>query len=252
MKSGLKAHSDNQPRRHRGKDILKENQDHTSRIVDLITERVVSGAYPSGALLPAEGTLAKSCGVSRTVMREAMRVLRGLGLIEMSQGKRARVKPDSLQSAVFSIELLLRRNHASLLNLLEVRAPLEEAIAGFAATRANDEHIRQLEITIYDITSTTDISRRIDADTAFHRVLAEATGNPVFVLALQMFAGFLRESREKTLNYSGVERAVSGHREILVALKAKDPEGARSAMRRHLVSAKRDLRSVQSATGARR
>ena len=251
MKSDLKAKRDSLSRRQTGRRILQKNPDHTTRIVELITERIVSGAYIPGTLLPAEGTLAKSCGVSRTVMREAMRVLRGLGLIEMSQGKRARVNPATLQGSIFSIDLLLRRNHASLLNLIEVRAPLEVAIAGLAAKRASDEHIRQLELTIYQMVSTTDTISRIDADIAFHRILAEATGNPVCVLVLQMFTGFLREAREKTLNYSGVELAVNGHREILTTIKAKDSEGAQSAMSRHMESAQRDLHSVKSATGTK-
>ena len=218
----------------------------TAMVLERITDEIVLGALPAGAILPAEGALAKFYGVSRTVMREAMRMLRGFGLIEMSQGKRPRVRPPDLESAVFSIKLLLRRNRASLFNLVEARRPLEAEIAALAAERANDEHLRQLEQSLYELISAPAFADRIEADVAFHRILAEATGNPVFVLLLEALAGFLRESRQKTLSYSGVDLAVNGHRAILAAVRARDPIAAREAMARHLRSVERDLRSIRT------
>ncbi len=85
--------------------------------------------------------------------------------------------------------------------------------------------------------SAPELRHRIDADVRFHRVLAEATGNPVFVLILQALAGFLRESRSRTLNDSGVEQAAAEHRTILDAVRARDGEAARRAMCEHLWNA---------------
>ncbi len=218
----------------------------TANIVQRITDEIVNGVLLAGAELPGEGTLAKSYGVSRTVMREAMRMLRGYGLIDMTQGKPPRVKPPDLESAVFGIELLLRRNRASLLNLVEARRPLEAEIAALAAVRANDEHARQLEHSIYALATASTLAERVEADVAFHRILAEATGNPVFVLLLKALAGFLQESRQKTLSYSGAELAIKGHRAILTAVRAHDAEAARAAMFKHLFSAERDLLSIQT------
>ena len=215
-------------------------------VLEKITGKIVNGEFPTGMTLPSEGNLAISFGVSRTVMREVMRTLRALGLIEMSRGKRPRVKAPDLQEAIVGLDLLLRRNHASLLNLVEVRRPLETEIAALAAERANDEHLRQLEQSVHELESAPDLRNRIEADVRFHRVLAEATGNPVFVLILQALAGFLRESRSRTLNYSGVERAVSSHRAVLDAIRARDAEAARSAMLKHLRHATHDLKGIQT------
>ena len=195
-----------------------------------MTGKILNGEFSTGMTLLSEGNLAASFGVSRTVMREVMRTLRARGLIEMSQGKRPRVKAPDLQDVTIGLDLLLRRNHASLLNLAEVRRPLETEIAALAAARANDEHLRQLEESIHELKSAHALPERIEADVQFHRVLAEATGNPVFVLILQALAGFLRESRSRTLSYSGVELAVTATRGNPASRFAHDPEAASNAI----------------------
>lgn len=215
--------------------------DMVTEVLEKLTARIVDGVYEVGARLPAEGELARQFAVSRTVLREAMRSLRTRGLVEMSQGKMARVKPADPAPTVESLGLLLRRNRASLLHLAEVRHPLESEIAALAARRANQEHLRQLEQTIHDLAVAKELDARIEADILFHHILAQATGNPVFILLLETLVGFMHQSRRKTLTYSGVDVALAGHRAILAAVRAGNPETARKAMNQHLMAAKRDL-----------
>jgi len=144
------------------------------------------------------------------------------------------------------LEMLLRRNRASLLHLVEVRRPLESEIAALAAQRANAEHLRQLEQTMHELAGARTLDQRIEADVEFHRVLGEATGNPVFVLLLETLTGFLRESREKTLAYSGMELALEGHRAVFQAVRARDSGKAREAMQEHLRLAARDLHQIRA------
>jgi GntR family transcriptional regulator, transcriptional repressor for pyruvate dehydrogenase complex len=215
-------------------------------VLESLTEHIVEGDFEASGQLPSEGELATSFGVSRTVVREAMRSLRAQGLVEVSQGRAPRVKPPDSQPAVASLRLLLRRNRATLLHLVEVRQPMEGEIAALAARRANDEHLRQLERAIHDLTAAGEMAARIEADVRFHRLLAEATGNPVFVLLLETLAEFLGESRQKTLAYSGVDLALSGHRAVLAAVRSRDEARARQAMQDHLRLAARDLQSVSA------
>ncbi len=98
-----------------------------------------------------------------------------------------------------------------------------------------------MERAVHDLAGAPELEDRIEADLRFHRVLAEATGNPVFVLLLETLAGLLRESRRKTLAYSGVESALQWHRAVFQAVRARDPNKAREAMQQHLRSAARDL-----------
>ena len=218
--------------------------DMVATLLSRLTERIVHGEFDANGQLPSEGELAKSFGMSRTVVREAMRSLRAQGLVEVSQGRAPRVKPADSKATVASLRLLLRRNKATFLHLVEVRHPLEGEIAALAAERANDEHLRQLERAVHDLAAASPLEAGIEADVRFHRILAEATGNPVFVLLLETLADLLRESRQKTLVYSGLEQALAGHRAILEAVRKCDPVKAREAMQQHLRLAARDLQSL--------
>ncbi len=235
-----------------GKSGTAGQPDMVATVLDQLTDEIVSGDFAPGTALPPEGELANSHGVSRTVIREAMRSLRAHGLVEMSQGKPARVRPPDPKAAIASLEMLLRRNRASLLNLVEVRRPLESEIAALAAERANDEHLRQLEHAIHELAAAPTLEQRIEADVKFHRILGEATGNPVFVLLLETLAGFMRESREKTLAYSGVEVALKGHRAVFEAVRLRDSDKAREAMLEHLRLATSDLQEVRATATGRR
>jgi GntR family transcriptional regulator, transcriptional repressor for pyruvate dehydrogenase complex len=218
--------------------------DMVATVLDRLTEHIVRGDFDGNGLLPSEGELTKSFGVSRTVVREAMRSLRAQGLVEVSQGRAPRVKPPDAKATVASLRLLLRRNKATLLHLVEVRQPVEGEIAALAAERANDEHLRQLERAVHDLAAASQLEARIEADVRFHRILGEATGNPVFVLLLETLADFLRESRQKTLAFSGVEQALAGHRAVFEAVRNREPLQAREAMQDHLGMAARDLQSI--------
>ncbi len=215
--------------------------DMVANLVETLTERIVAGDYGTHGQLPAEGELSGMFGVSRTVVREAMRILRASRLVEMSQGKPARVTPPDSGGAVASLDLLLRRKHATLIHLAEVRRPLESEIAALAADRRNDVHLGHLERAVHDLATAPGLAERIEADQRFHCILAEATGNPVFVILLETLAGFLQKSRQKTLTYSGAELAVAGHQAILAAVRAGDAEAASRAMHDHLKLATSDL-----------
>jgi GntR family transcriptional regulator, transcriptional repressor for pyruvate dehydrogenase complex len=213
------------------------------KVVDRLTDAIVKGKFDRSSVLPSEAELASSFGVSRTVVREAMRSLRAQGLVQASKGRVARVAPPDSKATVASLRLLLRRNKASLLHLMQVRKPLEGEIAMLAAERANDEHIRQLEQSIHDLDGSLPLESRTKADMRFHRILAEATGNPVFVLLLETLAEFFLEFHQKTLDSAGVKYARAGHLAVLDAVRKREPLEALGAMQAHLRTAEKYLLS---------
>jgi GntR family transcriptional repressor for pyruvate dehydrogenase complex len=107
---------------------------------------------------------------------------------------------------------------------------LESSIAALAAQRATPQHVAAMEEANRQLIAAATLDQQIKADVRFHTLLAEATGNPVFGLLLEPLAYLLRLSLKKTLSGTGVERAASGHRRILAAVRQGDPEGARQAM----------------------
>jgi GntR family transcriptional repressor for pyruvate dehydrogenase complex len=197
---------------------------------------------PRDEELPSEAVLAQRLGVSRTVLREAMKHLQAQGLVLIAQGKRARVRPADPQAAIASLDVLLRRSEGSLLQLVEVRRPLEAEIVALAARRATPEALAEAEAAIAAQEAAATLEARIDADLAFHRALAKATGNPVFALLLDALAGLMRASRRTSLGKYGNRIPVEHHRAILDAVRRRDPAAARAAMDAHLGLNERHLR----------
>lgn len=210
-------------------------------VVVRVKAHILGGQLPAAAPLPSEGKLAESFRVSRTVVREAMRILSAQGLVEISQGKRARVKAVDPQATIDSLDALLSRSASSLAHLTEVRRPLEVEIAGLAAERATDEQLAALEQANVQLAIATDLEQAVEADVHFHRLLAEATGNLIFVLVLETIAQLLRESRRRTIATSGQQLALDEHRRILTTVRIRDAQAAREAMAMHLRLVKRDL-----------
>ena len=231
-----------------------DRPDMVAAVLEQLGEQIMNGGFGPDGVLPPEGTLAETFGVSRTVIREAMRTLRAQGLVEVSQGRAPRVKPAGPEAAIASLELLLRRSEGSLLHLLEARRPIESEIARLAAERATPEQIEQLEQENLRLRQASSLDERVEADVQFHRLLAESAGNPVFGLLLETIAGLLRESRRQTIAQSGIEIAAAGHTAILEAVRRHDGNRAKDAMLEHLQLAERDLRAAeaQPAAGKRR
>jgi GntR family transcriptional repressor for pyruvate dehydrogenase complex len=215
--------------------------DLVAQVVDHLRKEIVSGSSAAGMSLPSEGSIAESLAVSRTVIREAMRSLRSQGLIVMSQGARPRVAEVDAGPTIQSLGLLLERSRATLLQVTEVRQPLETRIAALAAERATELQIKALEASIGDLERATSLGGRIEADIRFHDLLAEATGNPVFTVMLKAIGGLLDESRRRTIKAAGPGPAIIGHRRILAAVARRDPQAAEAAMRRHLDWAAHDI-----------
>lgn len=231
--------------RRRGKPLaVIDRSDRVSVVLRQLSEQITAGAFGDDGALPPEGSLAQAFGVSRTVIREAMRTLRAQGLVEVSQGKPPRVKPADAQATIASLGLLLRRSEGTLLHLVEARRPLESEIALLAAERACPADFDRLQETIDRLTTVRTLDERVQADVEFHRILAETSGNPVFCLLLETISGLLCESRRRTLTQSGSEIAAAGHRAVLAALRRRDGAAAKTAMLEHLTLAERDLRAA--------
>jgi GntR family transcriptional regulator, transcriptional repressor for pyruvate dehydrogenase complex len=224
--------------------VRLDRPDMVAEVLSRLSERIIAGDFSTDGMLPPEGALAQSFGVSRTVIREAMRTLRTQGLVEVSQGRAPRVKPADTRTVIASLDLMLRRGNGTLLHLVEARRPLESEIAALAAERATTEHLAGMEAAIDQLVAATSQEEQVEADVQFHRVLAESTGNTVFGLLLETLAGLLRESRRKTIAMSGVEIALAGHRAVLAAVRRNDPIAARAEMLDHLRLDERDLRAA--------
>jgi len=218
----------------RAVDLVKE-------MVEQLRAQILAGRYGVDGELPPESQLSEAFGVSRTVAREAMRTLRTQGLVEVSRGRRPRVKPVDTQVAVDSLQALLIRSGAALTHLGEIRRVVEVEIAGMAAERATAEEIQAMQEAIDEQQAARSVKKQIEADHRFHELLARASRNPLFPLLLSTIGPLLHESRRRTISRVGTERAIEGHIKILDAVARRASEEARQAMRVHLCMAEEDL-----------
>lgn len=218
-----------------------ERVDLVNEVVNRVRDEILAGRIAAGAPLPAEAEMVSRFGVSRTVVREALRMLRAQGFVEISRGRIPRVRPADPMHAVESLAFLLARNKKAPLSLLEVRRPLETEVAALAARRAKPEHLECLASNLQQLLDAKSLNERIEIDLKFHETLAIATGNPIFPVLFRVLADLLKESLRKTHRRVGVQRTVIGHQAILNAVQSGDSELARGAMAEHIKWAEEDL-----------
>jgi len=211
------------------------------RLFEQLAGEIRSGRLAPGARLPTEQALTRAARVSRTVVREAVAALRAEGLVITRQGVGAFVSAEP-QRAPFRIEPERMQSLHDILSVMELRRGVEIESAGLAAERASKGQVRSISNALNAIQLASAAGgAAVDEDLAFHRAIAEATGNPEFARFLQFIGRHLIPRRIVT----GLPERMGGrgaylamiqeeHRRIHDAIVARDPKAAREAMRRHL------------------
>lgn len=203
-----------------------------AKLLDAITTQ---GLTP-GDRLPSERELGEQFGVSRTVVREAVRALTAKGVIEARSGSGLRIAQVEAATVSESIGLFLRSARFEYWKIHEVRKSLEVDVAGLAASRASKDEIADLEANLKETAAQVDDGELVAIlDVQFHRKLAEASHNELYVVVLDAIGEILLEIRRSIQRLPGRSQiAVRAHRKILKAVIAHDQERARSAMAEHL------------------
>lgn len=206
------------------------------RVTEAMLESIHAGQLSAGDRLPSERELCDQFGVSRTIVREAIRGLQAKGLVDVRAGRPAVVTATTASHVSESIRLFVRGNSKDSLDpekISEVRATLEVRMTELAAVRATDTDLEQMEIVLAAMAA--DVGRASEHDAKFHRLIAAATQNVLFVILLDTVGDVLMEIRRGSLALEGRRgRALVEHRRILDALRARDVPAARAAMEHHL------------------
>lgn len=203
-----------------------------------------------GDRLPSERELAATLGIGRASVREALRTLDSMGLIEVRSGQGAFLRNISLNPYLASIReslsFLLDVREETLLELWEVRQGLEEQIAPLAAKRRSEEDLQKLRKLTEEMRTQISASEAfVRAGIAFHRTLVEAAGNTVFLTLWEAIAGLIEKSQRRIIGMPGQSgEALAKHEALLNAVERRDAEGAREAMREHMKSEGTHLREA--------
>lgn len=220
---------------------LTREQTLTERVRQQLEDLIVSGSLKPGDQFPSESHVGKMLGVSRTVVREAMRLLSAKGLVEARGGSGIYVRELNSSMMRDPIDLLLRCRAIRVEDIVEVRAVIEVHLAGLAAQRATSEDIAAMGETIEQLRkdNLTPLEYA-EIDIAFHTHLAVAAGNPLFGILSQSITAVIVEPirSEYERRDSAPKDAIREHSQILDRVKARDAEGARQAMAESLINAR--------------
>lgn len=212
------------------------------RVIEQLEARIHAGQLRPGDRIPPERDLAAQLGVSRTVVREAVAALSAKSLLEAATRGGAIVRIPTAENVTQTMRLYLRGVEEALnyAQIHEVRHVLEVEIAGLAALRRSEEDLIAMDALLREMEAIGPelpnyFDRYVEDDVQFHRLLAQATGNPLFPVLLDSVADIMREVRRLGAQVQGsVENALTHHRTIYEAVCRGEEAQARQAMIAHL------------------
>jgi len=211
------------------------------QILDEITRLITEGVLKPGDRLPSESELAESFGVGRSSLREAMRALQLLGVVEVVQGKGTFLRETHVLPLAINWTHLASTDLIS--QIMEVRQIIEVAMAQLAAERATEEDIAVMQAAIERAAKAggdPEVSGRASVD--FHVALAEATHNEVLSLMYRTVRGlYLETARRTQATPASIEDRLRDHRRLLESIQRHDPELASRLMAEHIEKGKQYL-----------
>jgi GntR family transcriptional repressor for pyruvate dehydrogenase complex len=207
-------------------------------IVRQIKGMIGEGRLKSGDQLPPERDLAEKFLVSRTSVREALRALESVGLIEIRPGEGTFVREVSVDALVEPLALVLLSQREMIGELFEARRLLEPAIAGLAARRATREEVQEMERILDEQAKEIAAGNTgLAQDAAFHAAIGTAAHNRAITRIVHAVMDLLAQSREEAISTPGrPTRSHEDHRRVLDAIRSGNPAAAERAMLDHVVA----------------
>jgi GntR family transcriptional regulator, transcriptional repressor for pyruvate dehydrogenase complex len=219
----------------------------TDEAIDKIKGMIVSGELRPGDRLPKEADLAKRLGLSRSSLREAVKALSLIRVLDVRQGDGTYVtslEPELLLDAMTFVVDFHRDD--TVLRFLEVRRILEPAATAMAAQHMSEEDIAGLRVLLDKLDDDTDVEALVANDLEFHRRIAAGSGNPVLCSLIDGLSGPTTRARVwRGLTQEGaVARTREQHVAIYEAIAAREPELARSWATVHVAGVEAWLRQA--------
>jgi GntR family transcriptional repressor for pyruvate dehydrogenase complex len=216
--------------------------------IEAIKRMILAGDLRAGEKLPPERELAAALGVSRNSLREAIRALALMKVLESRQGDGTYVTSLDPRSLIEPVSFLLSLDPNALAHLFETRRILEAETAALAAARITDEELNQLRAGLDDMRAKANNREEfLQADMRMHQMITSAAKNPLLVQLMRSITALGLRSRMQTVQARGITGPViDDHGAILRALERRDSDGAKQAMLEHLARAERAMRELLS------
>jgi DNA-binding FadR family transcriptional regulator len=211
----------------------------TDRVIQKIQDLIWRGDVLPGDYLPSQHDLAEQFGVGLSTIREGVKALSLLGLVDAHAGRGTRVLPNALK--ILNNSALMKANLGSVEaeQVMEARLVIEGALTRLAAERATQDNIGEIEAAIQEMqASIEDSPAFVRADIRFHLAVARASKNEILLQTYHLIRSLLEEVvRQADELPGGKERALVNHGQILEGIKTRQPEIAQSAAERQVADA---------------
>lgn len=208
----------------------------TASAFEQLISYVVKGEWKAGDRIPPERDLCQQLGIARTSLREALKAMELVGMLDSRVGDGTFVCPRSEFLSRPLLWAFTGTDHAELRDIMEARELLERDLASLAAQRASDAEIEKIRATVDRMRES--VARKesmLEADMAFHLAIAEAAHNEVLLNAVQLLRNLMKQWLVLKLMIPQVPANVLEQHEIIFrAIQSRDPEAARNAMHTHL------------------
>lgn len=213
----------------------------SDHVAEEIKARIMRGELKEGDRLPSHDLLSKELGVSRSTLREGLKNLSLMGILEMKPGQGTRIKSLSPSSLMHNLAPTLLMDRATVSELMDARLVVELGTVTLACKNADRSDLEEMERLIREMEGflrTKDYARYSDLDLRFHFALARASGNKVLQRILEDIRGLLSQLLKEVVLYlpGMAEKGRNYHRQILRGLRNKDPESTQEAIRSHIAS----------------
>ncbi|HEY9293844.1 MAG TPA: FadR/GntR family transcriptional regulator [Microlunatus sp.] len=219
----------------------------TDVAIEELKQMIIGGELGPGERLPREADLADRLGLSRSSLREAVKGLSMLGILDVRQGDGTYVASlDSnllLGGMAFVVDF---HRDDEVLHFLEVRRILEPAASAMASTRLTDAEIDALDAHLDKLGDDPSVEELVSSDLEFHKMIVAGSGNPVLTSLLDSIAGPIQRARlwRGSTEENALARTTSEHRAIVRALRARLPEVVSAAVTTHIFGVEHWLRSA--------
>lgn len=208
----------------------------TAATFERLVRLILSGQWPEGARIPPERVLCQQLGIARASLREAVKALELIGVLDSRVGDGTFVCPRSEFLSRPLLWAITGTDLNELRDIVESRRLIEEDIAGLAAERANQEELKKIAAAVEELRSAlADPDACLAADLRFHIAVAEAAHNQVLLNSVQLLRNLMKQWILLKLQIPGAAaRVLEQHEAILLAIRMRDADRARSAMSSHL------------------
>ncbi|GAA0737343.1 FadR/GntR family transcriptional regulator [Clostridium oceanicum] len=209
------------------------------QVIDQIKEMVVTGKLRKGDKLPSERELTSKLGVSRSSIREAIRVLEVIGIVSCKQGDGNFIRTDFENILFEPLSIMFLLNKSSEREIFELRRVIEVETAGLAAKNITIKQLQEIRLILDDMEKTEDEDLKIKLDKKFHYKIAKASNNFLIVTVLntisELIDSFIKDARAKILETRKEKNIIeTHHEEIYDGLVNRDSKKCSEAMRKHM------------------